>query len=186
MEQEEIQEVAKEEKRHTIKKENSETKKNLAMEDLAHHQETAKKALAINQNHLAHHQEMERKKVLVTRENLVLEISQNHLVMEDLAHHQETVRKKVLVTRENLVLLKKMTRNQQASQIILNILEKKHLKVHQRVEKKKALVLMERRSLKAEVIDLKASPLKSIVKKEQNLNIYIFQRLSSHFDERFL
>jgi len=45
-------------------------------------------------------------------------------------------------------------------------LEKKHLKVHQRVEKKKALVLMERRSLKVEVIDLKASPSKNIVKKE--------------------
>jgi hypothetical protein len=116
VEQEEIQEVVKEEKHHTIKKENSETKKNL--------------------------------------------------VMEDLAHHQETVRKKVLVTRENLVLLKKMTRNQQASQIILNILEKKHLKVHQRVEKKKALVLMERRSLKVEVTDPKALPSKNTVKKE--------------------
>ncbi|XOJ73060.1 DEAD/DEAH box helicase [Candidatus Pelagibacter sp. Uisw_114] len=126
----------------------------LVMEDLAHHQEMEKKkvlvikenlVLEINQNHLvmedlAHHQEMEKKKVLVIKENLVLEINQNHLVMEDLAHHQEMEKKKVLVTRENLVLLKKMTRNQQASQIILNILEKKHLKVHQRVEKKKALV----------------------------------------------
>ena len=59
-----------------------------------------------------------------------------------------------------------MTRNQQASQIILNILEKKHLKAHHRVEKKKALVLMERRSLKVEAIDLKALPSKNIVKKE--------------------
>ena len=29
------------------------------------------------------------KKVSVTKENLVLEINQNHLVMEDLVHHQE-------------------------------------------------------------------------------------------------
>ena len=152
----------------------------LVMEDLAHHQEMERKkvlvikenlVLEINQNHLvmedlAHHQEMERKKVLVIKENLVLEINQNHLVMEDLAHHQEMERKKVLVIKENLVLLKKMTRNQQASQIILNILEKKHLKVHQRVEKKKALVLMERRSLKVEVTDPKALPSKNTVKKE--------------------
>ena len=73
-------------------------------------------------------------------------------------------RKKVLVTKENLVLLKKMTRNQLVSQIIQNILEKKHLKVHQLVERKKALVLMERRSLKAEVTDLKVSLSKNIVK----------------------
>ena len=86
--------------------------------------------------------------------------------MEDLDHHQEMERKKVLVIKENLVLLKKMTQNQQVLQIILNILEKKHLKVHQLVEKKKALVLMERRSLKVEVIDLKALPSKNTVKKE--------------------
>jgi len=95
-----------------------------------------------------------------------LEINQNHLVMEDLAHHQEMVRRKVLVIKENLVLLKKMNPNQRVLQIILNILEKKHLKVHQQVEKKKALVLMERRNLKVEVTDLKASPSKNIVKKE--------------------
>jgi len=34
------------------------------------------------------------------------------------------------------------------------------------VERKKALVLTERRSLKVEVTDLKASPSKNIVKKE--------------------
>ena len=59
-----------------------------------------------------------------------------------------------------------MARNQQASQIIQNILEKKHLKVHLLVERKKALVLMEKRSLKAEVIDLKPLPSKNTVKKE--------------------
>ena len=59
-----------------------------------------------------------------------------------------------------------MLRNLLVSQIIQNTLEKKHLKVHLLMEKKKALVLMERRSLKAEVIDLKVSPSKNIVKKE--------------------
>ena len=103
---------------------------------------------------------------MVIRENLVLEINQNHPVTADLVHHQEMGRKKVLVIRENLVLLKKMTRNQQASQIILNILEKKHPKVHQLVEREKALVLVERRNLKVEVIDLKVSRSKNIVKKE--------------------
>ena len=58
------------------------------------------------------------------------------------------------------------------SQIIQNTLEKKHLKVHQLVERKKALVLMERRSLKAEVIDLKALPSKNIVKKELKSKIF--------------
>ena len=159
----------------------------LVMEDLVHHQEMERKkvsvtkenlVLEINQNHLvmedlAHHQEMERKKVSVTKENLVLEINQNHLVMEDLAHHQEMERKKVSVTKENLVLQKKITRNQQASQIIQNILEKKHLKVHPLVERKKALlVLMERRSLKVEVTDLKALPSKNIVKKELKSKIF--------------
>ena len=152
----------------------------------AHHQEMERKkvlvikenlVLEINQNHLvmedlAHHQEMERKKVLVIKENLVLEINQNHLIMEDLAHHQEMERKKVLVTKENLVLQRKITRNQQASQIIQNTLEKKHLKAHLLVERKKALVLMERRSLKVEVIDLKALPSKNIVKKELKSKIF--------------
>ena len=75
-------------------------------------------------------------------------------------------RKKVSVTKENLVLQKKITRNLLVSQIIQNILEKKHLKVHPLVERKKALVLMEKRSLKVEATDLKASPSKNIVKKE--------------------
>ncbi|MDC1272873.1 hypothetical protein N8Z42_00060 [Pelagibacteraceae bacterium] len=101
-----------------------------------------------------------------------MEINKNHLAMEDPAQHQETERKKVSVIKENLVLLKKMIQNQQASQIILNILEKKHLKVHQQGEKKKALVLMERRSLKVEVIDLKALPSKNIVKKELKSKIF--------------
>jgi hypothetical protein len=98
-------------------------------------------------------------------------INQSHLAMEDQVHHQEMERKKVLVIKENLALLKKMTQNQLVSQIIQNTLEKKHLKVHQLVEREKALVLMERRSLKAEVIDLKALPLRNIVKKETNLKI---------------
>ena len=89
--------------------------------------------------------------------------------MEDQAHHQEMERKKVLVIKENLASV--INQSQLVSQIIQNTLEKKHLKVHQLVERKKALVLMERRSLKAEVIDLKALPLRNIVKKETNLKI---------------
>ena len=91
---------------------------------------------------------MEKKKVSVTKVNLVLVINQNLLATVDLA------------------LLKKITQNQLVSQIIQNILGKKHLKVHQQVEIKKPLVLMERKSLKAEVTDLKASPSKSTVKRE--------------------
>jgi len=62
-----------------------------------------------------------------------------------------------------------INQNQQDSQIIQNTLERKHLKVHLLVERKKALVLMERKSLKAEVIDLKALLSKNTVKKELNL-----------------
>jgi hypothetical protein len=82
------------------------------------------------------------------------------------------VRKKVLVIKGNLVLLKEKTRNQLVSQIIQNTLEKKHLKVHQLTGIKKVLVLMERRSLKAEVTDPKASPSKNIVKSEPKFKIF--------------
>src|SRR5210317_2669183 len=99
-------------------------------------------------------------------------VKENPLVMEDLIDHQEMERKKVSGTKENLVLQKKITRNQQDLQIIQNTLEKKHLKVHLLVERKKALVLMERRSLKAEVIDLKVLPSKNIVKKELKSKIF--------------
>jgi len=94
--------------------------------------------------------------------------------MEDLVHHQEMERKKVLVTKENLVLQKKITQNQQDSQIIQNTLERKHLKVHLLVRRKKAQVLMERKSSKVEVIDLKALLSKNTVKKELNLKSLYF------------
>ena len=81
-------------------------------------------------------------------------------------------RKKVLAIKENLVLQKKMIQDLLVSQIIQNTLEKKHLKVHPLVEKKKVLVLMERRGLRVEVTDLKASPLKNIVKKELKFKIF--------------
>ena len=99
-------------------------------------------------------------------------ISQNHLATVDPAHHQEMVRKKVLVIKESLVLVKKMDRNQLALLIIQNILEKKHLKIRQLVGIKKAPVMMERRSLKVEAIDLKTLPSKSIVKKELKSKIF--------------
>jgi CO dehydrogenase/acetyl-CoA synthase alpha subunit len=122
-----------------------------------------RKKVSVTKENLAHHQEMERKKVSVTKENLVL---------EDLAHHQEMERKKVSVTKENLVLQKKIILNQPVSQIIQNTLEKKHLKAHLLVERKKAPVLMVRRSLRVEVIDPKALPSKNIVKKELKSKIF--------------
>ena len=84
--------------------------------------------------------------------------------MEDLIHHQEMGIKKVLVTKENLVL--EINQNQLVLQIIQNTLEKKYLKVHPPVERKKVLVLLARRSLKVEVTDLRVLPLKNTVKKE--------------------
>ena len=90
--------------------------------------------------------------------------------MEDQVHHQEMERKKVSAIKANLVLV--INLNRQASQITQNILEKKHLKIHQIVEVKKALVLVERRSLKVEVTDLKALLSKNIVKKELKSKIF--------------
>ena len=84
--------------------------------------------------------------------------------MADQVLHQEMVRKKVLATKGNLVLV--INQNHLVLQTILSTLEKKYLKAHQLVERKKTPVLMERRSLKAEVTDLKVLPSKSTVKKE--------------------
>ena len=67
---------------------------------------------------------------------------------------------------------KKMTQNQLVLQIIQETLEKKHLKAHLLVEKEKALVLMERRSLKVEAIDQKVLFLKNTTKKEINLKTF--------------
>ena len=61
---------------------------------------------------------------------------------------------------------------QNYNQVVDDCLKKKHLKAHLLVEKEKALVLMERRSLKVEVIDLKALPLKNIAKKELKSKIF--------------
>ena len=101
-----------------------------------------------------------------------MEINQNLLAKEDPIDHQGMERKKVLDTKENLVLQKKMSLNQQASQITRNTLEKKYLKVHPLVEREKTLVLIERESLRVEVIDLKVSPSKNIVKKEQKFKTF--------------
>ena len=94
------------------------------------------------------------------------------MAKEDQIDHREMERKKVLVTRENLILLKKIIQNQLVSQITLNTLEKKHLKIHQIVETIKAQALVERKNLKAEVIDLKTLLLKNIVIKELKLRIF--------------
>ena len=121
----------------------------MAKEGLIDHQEMERKkalvtkenlVLVINQNLMAKeglidHQEMERKKALVTKENLVLVINQNLMAKEGLIDHQEMERKKALVTKENLVLPKKITQNPLVLQTILNILEKKHLKIRQPMKK---------------------------------------------------
>jgi ribosomal protein L39E len=98
-----------------------------------------------------------------------LAINQN-LAMVDQAHHQEMERKKVLATKENLALA--INQNQPVSQIILNTLEKKHLKIHLIVEIVKVQALVGKKSLKTEVIDLKVSPSKNIVKKELKSKIF--------------
>ena len=94
------------------------------------------------------------------------------MAKEDQIDHREMERKKVLVTRENLILLKKIIQNQLVSQITLNTLEKKHLKIRQIVEIIKAQALVERRSSKVEVTDLKTLLLKNIVKKELKSKIF--------------
>ena len=86
--------------------------------------------------------------------------------------HQEMERKKALVSKEKKVSLKKMIQNQLALQITQNILVKKHPKILQTREKKKALLLKERKNLKAEVTDLKVLPSKNIVKKELKFKIF--------------
>ena len=73
-----------------------------------------------------------KKNLLVIKENLVLEINQNHLVMEDLAHHQEMERKNLLVIKENLVL-----------EINQNHLVMEDLAHHQEMERKNLLVIKE-------------------------------------------
>ena len=93
------------------------------------------------------------------------------MAKEGLIDHQEMERKKALVTKENLVLPKKITQNPLVLQTILNILEKKHLKIRQPM-KKIAQALVKRRSLKVEATDLKTLPLKNIVKKDLKLKIF--------------
>jgi hypothetical protein len=115
---------------------------------------------------------MERKKVLALKENQVLEINQNLIISTDHKDHQEMERKKVLALKENQVLPKKIIRNHLALQIIRNILEENLLKVYLQTQIKKALILRERKNLRAEIVDLKVLVLKNIVKKEINLKIF--------------
>ena len=99
-------------------------------------------------------------------------VTNQNLVMVDQAHQQEMERKKVLATKENLASLKKINQNQLVSQIILSTLKKKHLKIRLIVEIVKAQALAEKKSLKTEVLDLKVSPSKNIVKKELKSKIF--------------
>ena len=83
-------------------------------------------------------------------------------------------RKKVLALKENQVLQKKIIQNHLALQIIQNILEENLQNTHLQTQRKKALVLRERKNLKVEVADLKALALKNIVKKELDFKIFWF------------
>ena len=77
-----------------------------------------------------------------------------------------------MVTKENLVFLKKKTQNQLVSQTTQNILERNYLKTLQTMVIKKTSVLIVRKNLKVEMIDLKASLLKNIAKKELKSKIF--------------
>ena len=81
-------------------------------------------------------------------------------------------RRKVLGLKENLVLKKKMTLNNLALQIIRIILRENLQKIYLQVQRKKVLVLRERKNLKVEVVDLKILALKNIAKKDTNLKIF--------------
>ena len=65
-----------------------------------------------------------------------------------------------------------MMKKQLALQIIPSILEENLQKTHLQTQRKKVLVLKERKNLKVEIADLKILALKNIVKKELNLKIF--------------
>jgi hypothetical protein len=77
-----------------------------------------------------------------------------------------------LVLKENQVLLKKINQNQMVLQIIQSILKENPQKIHLQTQRKKVLVLKERKNLKAEIADLKTLALKNIVKKELDPKIF--------------
>jgi hypothetical protein len=81
-------------------------------------------------------------------------------------------RKKVLVLKRNQVLLKKINQNQMVLQTIQSILKENLQKIHLQTQRKKVLVLKERKNLKAEIADLKILALKNIVKKELDPKIF--------------
>ena len=57
-------------------------------------------------------------------------------------------------------------------QITQSILEGKLQKTHPQIQRKKVLVLRERKNLRVEIADLKILALKNIVKKELDLKIF--------------
>jgi len=77
-----------------------------------------------------------------------------------------------LVLKEKQVLLKKINQNQMVLQTIQSILKEKPLKIHLQTQRKKVLVLKERKNLKAEITDLKNLALKNTVKKELDPKIF--------------
>ena len=59
-------------------------------------------------------------------------------------------------------------------QIIQSISKEDLRKTHHQTQKKKVLLLKEKKKLRVEIIDLKTLALKNIVKKEQGLKIFLF------------
>ena len=90
----------------------------------------------------------------------------------DQTSHQEMEEKKVLVLKENQVLLKKINQDQMVLQTIQSILKENPQKIYLQTQRKKVLVLKERKNLKAEIADLKTLALKNIVKKELDPKIF--------------
>ena len=118
------------------------------------------------------HQEMEKKKALVLKEKKSFFKKDDSDRSNFRDRSSRDGEKKSFGFKGKKVSLKKIIQNQLALQITQNTLVKKHPKVHQMTEKKKALVLRVRKSLKVEVTDLKVLPLKNIVKKELKSKIF--------------
>ena len=87
-------------------------------------------------------------------------------------NHQEMERKKVLGLRENQVLLKKNKSKPNGFTNNPKYFEENPQKIHLQTQRKKVLVLKERKNLKAEIVGLKTLALKNTVKKELNLKIF--------------
>ena len=109
---------------------------------------------------------MERKKVSGTKENLVLEINQNPLVMEDLDRSSRDGEKKSFGYKGKSSFTKKDNSKPTGFTNNPKYFGRKTSESSSTSGEKKSSSFDEKRSLKVEATDLKASPSKNIVKKE--------------------